>query len=115
MPDVQASYARGFILVDILTANMMDPGSVAQVAAAIDQLLGQASKPRVAIDFSNVQWMCSIMLGELVVISRRLRDLGGKLALAGMRPELRQVLSVTHLDDLLHTFDTVDVVEWDHC
>lgn len=114
-PDVQAAYVRGIILVDVLAANMMTTGSVAQVGAAVDQLVSQVREPRVIIDFTHVEWMCSLMLGELVTISKRLRLRGGKLALAGMRPDLQQVLSVTHLDKMLRCFATADSVEWDRC
>jgi len=50
------------------------------------------------VDCSNVPIMSSEMLSKLILLQRRLREKQARLVLAGLRAEVREVLSWTKLD-----------------
>ncbi len=69
-----------------------------------DQLLALAERPGPAtllLDFANVDFMSSLMLGTLVVLHRRLRASGRRLALRNLTPALYEVFEITRLTLLL--------------
>ncbi|MEO1128565.1 MAG: STAS domain-containing protein [Planctomycetota bacterium] len=57
--------------------------------------------PQIALDFSGVTMMGSLSLGMLVTLSKQAKAGGGKLVLFGLNENLRGVLKMSRLDQLL--------------
>jgi anti-sigma B factor antagonist len=55
---------------------------------------------RVLVDFSNTGYIDSSGLGVLVSLSKKLREDGGELRLAGLNEDLRTLFELTKLDTL---------------
>jgi anti-anti-sigma factor len=53
------------------------------------------------LDFSGVDFLTAAALGRLVALHSRLRDAGGRLVLANLSTELREVFGVAGLDAVL--------------
>jgi anti-sigma B factor antagonist len=62
----------------------------------------------VVADFDAVRFCDAAGLGALVAAGNRLREKGGTLRLARVRPAQRRILRITRLDELFPTYDTVD-------
>jgi anti-sigma B factor antagonist len=62
---------------------------------------------RLVLDLSGVTHMDSTGLGVLVGIRRRLPD-GGRIAIAGAAPNVRELFAITGLDHAFELFSTVD-------
>ncbi|GAA0317410.1 anti-sigma factor antagonist BldG [Actinoallomurus spadix] len=73
-------------------------------------LLGliEAGHINLVADFDAVRFCDAAGLGALVAVGNRLRDKGGTLRLARVRPAQRRILRITRLDELFPTYDTVD-------
>jgi anti-sigma B factor antagonist len=67
------------------------------------------SQPRkLVIDFSQVRFFSSQMLGLLVDLWRRMKDVGGSLTISGIDPQLTRVFRITHLDKLFNFYDNTE-------
>lgn len=60
----------------------------------------------VVIDFSGAGYIDSSGLGALVSLSKRIRDSGGDLRLAGLNEDLRTLFDLTRLDALFPLYAT---------
>ena len=76
---------------------------------------GHWSRPRVdegerqfLIDFSPTGYIDSSGLGALVSISKRVREAGGELRLAGLNEDLRSLFELTKLDTLFAIYPGVE-------
>ena len=74
-----------------------------------DQLaeLTGAGTRRLAVDLSSVPFMDSSTLGVVVVALKRLRELGGELALIAVNGSPAKVLSITGMDRVIPSYATV--------
>lgn len=63
---------------------------------------------RILIDFSRTGYIDSSGLGALVSISKRIRESGGELRLAGLNEDLRSLFELTKLDTLFSIAETPD-------
>lgn len=63
---------------------------------------------KVVIDFTNTGYIDSSGLGALVSLSKKIRDQGGELKLAGLNEDLRTLFELTKLDTLFTIADTPD-------
>ena len=61
---------------------------------------------RFVIDFTPTAYIDSSGLGALVSLSKRVRQLGGDLRLAGLNEDLRSLFELTKLDTLFAISDT---------
>jgi anti-sigma B factor antagonist len=61
---------------------------------------------RLLIDFSRTGYIDSSGLGALVSISKRIREAGGELRLAGLNDDLRSLFELTKLDTLFTITET---------
>jgi anti-sigma B factor antagonist len=65
-----------------------------------------AGDSRFLIDFSESSYIDSSGLGVLVSLSKKIRESGGTLRLAGLNEDLRTLFELTKLDTLFHIADT---------
>lgn len=66
---------------------------------------------RIAIDMTEVAFLGSSMMGELVRMHTRAASHGGVLVLLGLRQQCREALHVTRLDSVLPLFTDLAAAE----
>ena len=71
-------------------------------------LAGLASSPRLVIDLSGVTFVDSAGLGALIGGVRRVRELGGRVAVACNRPTLTRLLRTTGFDRFVPVAEDVE-------
>ena len=72
-----------------------------RLAAEVVSRPGGLGGREVHLDFRSVEYVESRELGALVVLNRKVKGAGGKLALVNVRPFVSGVLEVTRLDTIL--------------
>ena len=75
----------------------VDLASAPQLRRGIYELIDQGNH-RVAVELSGVEFMDSTGLGVLIGALKRLRESGGSMVLAGIRPAVGRVFEITGLD-----------------
>ena len=56
---------------------------------------------RLAIDFSEVRYMSSAVLGKLINLKKKLNGARGRISLRHLHPDLVEVFRITRLDKVL--------------
>lgn len=72
--------------------------------AVLDAL--EAGERKFLVDFTQTGYIDSSGLGVLVSLSKKIRDEGGDLRLAGLNEDLRTLFELTKLDTLFAISDT---------
>ena len=70
----------------------------------VDELFAQAADRGdhiLYLDLDEVEYLSSGMLGVLIVLDRRLQNVGGRLVLLNLNPGVYEVFHATRVDDLL--------------
>lgn len=63
-------------------------------------LVKESDTKKLLLDFHNVEYMSSAVLGMLVALNKQVKAAGGKLVLCGIAPQIREVFAITNLDKL---------------
>jgi anti-anti-sigma factor len=79
----------------------LDVTGIDELWTALDGLV-EAGR-RIQVDLSRLAFLDAAGLGTLVRADRRLREVGGRLVLTGVRAGQRRLLEITGLDRLLVT------------
>ena len=78
------------------------------LADHIWSLVEQHFTYRLALELGDIDLLNSYLLGQLVVLQRRIREHGGPLRLCGLSPYNKAVLHVHGLEDRLPTYRDVE-------
>ena len=75
-----------------------------------DQVLKalETAESKFVLDFSSTEYIDSSGLGVLVSVSKKIREAGGELRLAGLNEDLRMLFELTKLDTLFKICDKTD-------
>jgi anti-anti-sigma factor len=60
-----------------------------------------AGRYNVCLDFWEVEFLSSVVLGKLLVLDRKLRGAGGRLTMLNLNPKVFEVFHVSRCDDFL--------------
>jgi anti-anti-sigma factor len=89
-----AWYDLGTTQVVRPTGRRLDPGWLERLGDSLEL----RPDMRLLIDFSDVQYLASPVLGQLIDLKKRLGACGGRLALRHLHPDLAEVFRITRLD-----------------
>lgn len=93
------SYAKdGVLTILVRDQRMVDEAQLEQLEKDIAALLDKSTEDKVILDFQNVQFMSSSMLGKLVKIQKQCQGFKVKLKLSSVSDDIRQVFKITRLD-----------------
>ncbi len=68
----------------------------------------ETGESKFVLDFSSTEYIDSSGLGVLVSVSKKIREAGGELRLAGLNEDLGMLFELTKLDTLFKIRDTTD-------
>jgi anti-sigma B factor antagonist len=101
--DIQVDLAKGCTVCR--PVGELDAFTVSQFRQALAEL---ASSPRLLIDLAGVPFVDSAGLGALIGGIRRVRELGGDVAVSCPRPTLTRLLHTTGFDRIVTVASSVE-------
>jgi anti-sigma B factor antagonist len=102
---IETREAADWIVLDL--SGEVDLYTAPQLKERISVLAG-GDTPRLAINLEAVEFMDSTAIGVLISGLKRCREAGGDLVLVAPREPVQKVLSITGLDRVFTTHDSVE-------
>lgn len=110
MPDasqrVTVSEHKDVKVVDFVENKILDEANIAEIGQQLTGLVEAKDRPKLLLDFSNVDHLSSAALGMLINVNNRVRQQGGQLRLAGIKPQIIEVFEITKLNKLFRILPT---------
>jgi anti-sigma B factor antagonist len=96
----------GVAVVDFVDSGLMFEGALIQhVGEELQRLLTDHGRSKILLDFSNVQYISSSMLGQLSRLAKEVDKAKGQLKLVGLGPVLRDTFRISHFESLFSIYD----------
>jgi anti-sigma B factor antagonist len=92
-------------VVRFLQPRVLDEEVINYIGQELLRLVTEGCR-RIVLDFRAVEALATHMLGELIVVHKRLQAAGGRLAVCELRPPLREVFELLKLSQVFHIYDT---------
>lgn len=89
-------------------SSLADSTGISSVWGQIKAFLSQRRPSGVVVDFSQVKFFSSQVLGMLVDIRSLVKVYGGEVAISSIEPHLYRVFEITNLDKLFNFFPDKD-------
>lgn len=99
-------------VVKFVDPKVMDPSRIEKMGSELLALLENVGNENVVVNFENVSFFSSAAINKLIVLEKHLRARGGEIRLSNLTPEVRDLFSYTHLDELFQIrTDQADAIE----
>ncbi len=92
--------------IEFLERNILDEANIQQIGEEIGRIVDGQERPRVLINFHNVDHLSSAALGTLITINNKIRGKDGQLRLAEIDPQIYEVFVITKLNKLFQIFES---------
>jgi len=107
-PNIEMEY-HGQIMVATLTdEKILDENQVQSLEGSFLPLIEKTPNIQLIIDFSNVKFLTSSVLGLLIRISKKVYETEGTLRLCSIGPKIFDVFRITRLDKIFDIQPNVD-------
>src|SRR5262245_52523101 len=93
-------------VVRIAEKRLLQEREVSELSNGLLRLAGDSGPTRMLVDFGAVVSLTSSVLSSLLRLRKCLRERGGRLAVCGLRPEVREVFALAGLEDTLNVYPT---------
>ena len=98
----------GFTVVAFKAALISSAEAIAAVSKQINDFIQEKHPTRMIIDFEQVKFFSSAVLGLLISIRARLKTYDGEVVISGINPQLYRVFKITNLDKIFKFFPDRD-------
>ena len=92
------------VLVQITKERLLDMAAINSVGVQLMALLDRYPKPSIILDLAPVGYMSSAMIGKLIAFYKGVVAAKGRLAVAGVRPDLMPLFKITQIDKLIRFY-----------
>lgn len=95
-------------VVNFRTSRILDQSNVQQLGDELNDLLSNTEIKKVVLNFKNVHYMSSAVMGKLVSLQKTLDGRNGELRLCHISDSIREIFEIMRFDDLFEICETED-------
>ena len=102
-PRISVRYAGDATIVSFTDEKILEEKDINELQASLMSVIeSAASKINLILDFGNVRFLSSAVLGLLIRVSKRIYEQEGQLRLCNINPRIYEIFKITRLTK---TFD----------
>lgn len=107
-PRIGVEYAENATIVSFVDEKILEEMDIRALQETIMSVIDQTERINLILDFGNVRFLSSAVLGLLIRISKRVYEQDGQLKLCSINPKIYEVFKITRLTK---TFDIYNDLE----
>lgn len=97
---LNVSQHKDISVVEFTENKILDEMNITEIGAALTALAEVKDRPKILLDFGNVDHLSSAALGMLINVNNRVRLQNGQLRLSNIKPQIMEVFVITKLNKL---------------
>ncbi len=97
-PRILQELVDGVIVVSFTDTKLVTEDQILELGEQLSEIAEDAAKKKILLNFGNVQYCSSTVLGKLVAFKRKIDAVKGKLKLCCIHPDLLVPFKLTGLD-----------------
>lgn len=102
-PRISVYYAQNATVITLTDEKLLEDDDIKALEDSVMPLIDGPVK--IVIDFSNVQFLSSAVLGLLIRISKKVNENRGRLKLCCISPKIFDIFKITRLDEIFDIHD----------
>ena len=99
--------AKGTVIT-FMSEKILDETEIVALEHSILPIIEQAKVPNIVLNFENVKFLSSAVLGLLIRISKKIYQRNGQLKLCCINAKIFEIFKITRLDRVFEICEDVD-------
>ena len=84
--------------INFVDKKILDEQNIQVIGEQLFDLVEQENRRKLLLNFKNVDYLSSAALGKLITLNKKLNEVGGRLILCAIAPQIFEVFEITKLD-----------------
>jgi anti-sigma B factor antagonist len=108
-PRISVDYVKNATIVTFTDEKILEENDIKSLQESIMSVIESAPDGiKLILDFSNVRFLSSAVLGLLIRISKRIYENEGKLMLCNINPKIYEVFKITRLTKVFDIYKDIE-------
>jgi anti-sigma B factor antagonist len=100
IPPVSVTSDKDIRIVEFTNNKILDEANITEIGQTLGVLVEEAARPKLLLDFANVDHLSSAALGMLINLNNKIKLKNGELRLTNIKPQIMEVFVITKLNKL---------------
>ena len=107
-PRISVEYTDNATVVTFVDEKILEEMDIQALKESIMSVIEEGGKINLVLDFCNVRFLSSAVLGLLMRISKKVYEQEGQLKLCNISPRLYEIFKITRLNKIFDIYDNVE-------
>jgi len=107
-PKIDVEYVDDVTVATIMGEEILEEVHISELRNSLTSLVEQGGQIKLVLDFRNVRFLSSAVLGLLIRVLKKIYEQDGRLRLCGIDPKIQEVFKITRLNQIFDIYDDVD-------
>ena len=107
-PRISVEYAENATIVTFVDEKILEEMDIQALQASVMSVVEEAERINLVLDFCNVQFLSSAVLGLLMRISKKVYEKEGQLKLCNISSRIYEIFKITRLNKIFDICEDVD-------
>lgn len=85
-------------VVNFTDRKILDDQTIQAIGEQLYSLVDEVGRRKILLNFANVEYLTSAVLGKLIALNNKLKAVGGRLILCNIDPQIYEVFEITKLN-----------------
>jgi anti-sigma B factor antagonist len=91
-------------VVNFTDRKILDEQHIQTIGEQLFSLVDEAGRRKLLLNFRNVEYMSSAALAKLITLNKKIKEVGGRLVLCDIEPQIMEVFEITKLDRIFSIY-----------
>ncbi|MHC4618831.1 MAG: STAS domain-containing protein [Planctomycetota bacterium] len=107
-PKIRVEYAADGTIVTLAEAKILEEEDIQALQGSIMSVIEQGGRINLILDFRNVEFLSSAVLGLLIRISKKVYEYDGQLRLCNIHPKIMEIFKITRLTKIFDIYEDLE-------
>jgi anti-sigma B factor antagonist len=107
-PKISVEYSKNATIITFEEEKILEDANIKAIETSIMSVVEQSSGINMILDFRNVQFLSSAVLGLLIKISKKIYEKKGQLRLCNIDSKIYEVFKITRLTKIFEIYENLD-------
>jgi len=107
-PKISVKYSGNATIITFTDAKILEEKDIRLLRQSMMGVVDQAGRINLVLDFCNVQYFSSAVLGLLIRLSKKVYESGGQLRLCNISPKIYEIFKITRLTKVFEIYPDAD-------
>jgi anti-sigma B factor antagonist len=110
-PEISVQYTETATIITFTKEKILEERDIQNLQQSIMPVIEQSEQVHFILDFRNVQFLSSAVLGLLLRISKKVYEKNSTLRMCGINPKIYEIFKITRLNRIFDIYDDLDAAQ----